>query len=313
MNSELPYLIKRFQPDHINDMADLYHAVYRRRIPPGFFTNKYNTAHTGIKHIGFLAYNEAGNPIAFYGVIPCFLQMGAKAVLAAQSADTMTHPKYQGKGLFTKLANLTFNLCKENGIRVIFGFPNQNSLPGFINKLGWQVTDTMDCFVIPVNRFDWEKLIKRLPVLNRLYAAYISHILKKHIIAQPGLNNSALREGYDGVYRTDDYLKYKTYNNTKVIKANRALVWLKVSNGLIIGDISLATDNFNSVMRTVTRLARKIGVKQVLFHACPGTRMHQLFNERYWSVKSFPVIFKDLGSRLPINRIKFTSADIDTF
>lgn len=313
MSTNHTYTIERLQAANISDITHLHQAVYHRLAPANFFADKYNTTYTGIKHIGFIAYNTAGMPIAFYGVIPCFLKHGVKTILTAQSADTMTHPDYRGMGLFVKLAELTFELCKEIGIRVVFGFPNQNSLPGFINKLGWQQTDVMDCFVIPVNRFAWDVLFKKLPVLNRFYQAYTAYVLKKYIIGQQGLNNSVLCDGLDGVHRTDEYLKYKTYSNTQVIRANQALIWLKISNGLIIGDICLATENFDGVMRKVKRLARKIGVKQILFHASPGTLLHRLFNERYWSVPSFPVIFKDMGSRLPLSRIKFTAADIDTF
>jgi GNAT superfamily N-acetyltransferase len=309
----LTYAIERLQTGNVDDLACLHLAVYRKNVSAGFFHNKYNTAYMGVKHIGFIAYNHNHTPIAFYGVIPCFIQHGDKTLLSAQSADTMTHPDYRGKGLFVKLATMTFDLCKETGIRMVFGFPNQNSLPGFIDKLGWQESECMDCFVIPANIINWERLFKKTSLTAKLYDIYTNYILKKYSVNQPGLNNSVLHDGHDGVYRNDTYLSYKNYSPTLVIQTNRALLWVKINNGLIIGDICLATENFNAVMRSVTRLARKLGIKQVFFHASPGTNLHRLFYERYWSVPSFPVIFKELGARIKLNRIKFTTADIDTF
>ncbi|QKJ29916.1 GNAT family N-acetyltransferase [Mucilaginibacter mali] len=307
------YNIKRLSPDDIGDVCRLFKAVYHREQSIAFFRGKYNTAYMGIKYMGYIAYNQDGLPVAFYGALPCLLQHGNKKISTAQAADAMTHPDHRGRGLFLKLASLTVELCRENGIHTVFGFPNQNALPGYVDKLGWQVADTMDCFVIPVHRYNWEHKLKKLPMLRHLYTAYANKILKKYSVAQQGINNSALNEGFDGVYRTDDHFRYKTYSPTVVIRAKHALVWLKISNGLIIGDICLATNNFSRVMHTVLQLARRLGVKQVIFQSSPGTKLHGLFNERYWSAPSFQVIFKETGERLPLNRIKFTAADIDTF
>jgi len=155
------YTVERLNAVNILDLTKLYEAVYNRPASHIFFKNKYNTAYTGVEHVGFIAYNSTRLPIAFYGVIPCFLQYQTNLILAAQSADTMTHPGYRGLGLFTKLAKQTFELCKEKHIRLLFGFPNQNSLPGFVKKLGWEVTGMMDCFTIPVGKIAWDVHAKK--------------------------------------------------------------------------------------------------------------------------------------------------------
>jgi len=61
------------------------------------------------------------------------------------------------------------------------------------------------------------------------------------------------------------------------------------------------------------KLAGKLGIKQIHFHACPGTTLHSLFAMRFNSIPSFPVMFKVLSGNLQTDNIKFTSADIDTF
>lgn len=305
--------IERLQASYMHHLNKLHIAVYNKALPSDYFTKKYHTAFTGISYVGYLAFDKQDVAVAFYGVIPCFLQHNNQTILAAQSADTMTHPLYRNKGLFVQLANLTFNLCRANGIKIIFGFPNQNSLPGFLNKLGWQHTDTMDCFIIPANWFNWEKHLKKIPLLKKLYNSYCSYILKKHIVKGNGLPNQLPKQGYSGVHRDANYLAYKKYHTTYVVKVNNALIWLKINNGLIIGDICLATENFHEVISTVKNLAKKLGLKQVQFHSSPGTLLHQLFKDHYQSLPSFPVIFKDMGSGLQFNQIKFTTADIDTF
>jgi hypothetical protein len=306
--------IERLQASNIHQLNKLHMAVYNRQQPEDFFVKKYNTAYTGVMHIGFIAFNDTGMAVAFYGVIPCFLQHAERILRSAQSADTMTHPQYRNQGLFVKLANLTFNLCKANGIQLVFGFPNQNSLPGFINKLGWVCTDTMDCFVIPANRYNLAGYLKKIPVLKGLYRIYVDYIIKKRIDSQFDLGNPVLNEGCNGVQRTIAYLTYKQgVHPTHVIEIQQSKIWLKINNGLMIGDIILGADNFDVVMPALIQLAKKLGLKQVLFHCCPGTALHQLFRAHYSPRPSFPVIFKDLGSGLPLSQFKFTTADIDIF
>ena len=93
-NGEKEYRIERFDESRIGDLEKLYAAVYKKKSPPSYFLKKYDTAYTGISYIGYIAYKE-NLPIAFYGVIPCFIQYENRLILSAQSADTMTHPGHR--------------------------------------------------------------------------------------------------------------------------------------------------------------------------------------------------------------------------
>ena len=161
-------------------MEKLHEAVYERKAPKNYFNIKYNSAYTGVEYLGYVAYNSDGLAVAYYGVVPCFLQCGHDKILAAQSADTMTHPKFRFKGMFVELSNITFDLCRSSGIRVIFGFPNQNSYHGAVHKLGWKMTDTMECFLIPINTGLVSKLVRKS--MNKLGMAegYRQSIARKY-------------------------------------------------------------------------------------------------------------------------------------
>ena len=307
------YSIHRLSTANLCDLAKLYTAVYNRVSLPGYFERKYNTAYTNIEHTGFIAYNNQKLPIAFYGVIPCFMQCNGEQVLAAQSVDTMTHPDYRNKGLFVELASRTFELCSQVGIKLLFGFPNQNSLPGFINKLDWQMAERMDCFVIPVKTLPAEKLAIKFPSLKKLYSWYTTRVLKKYLTPLPGISSSVLTNGYDGLLRNQGYLQNKTYSTTRVISINGVDIWIKINNGLLIGDILVTAEKFTLVVNQLVNIARKLGLSRVQFHTSRGTPLHQLFALHYKAVDSFPVIFKDLGSGIPTGKIKFTFADIDIF
>lgn len=311
MNSKAgEYYIERLSADNITDVEKLHTAVYNRVPPRNFFFTKYNTAFTGVEYTGFIAYNKQRLPVSFRGVIPCFIQFNDKIILAAQAADAMTHPDYRKQGLLAELASHTFQLCRSSGIEVIFGFPNQNSYPILVNKLGWQPTERMGCFIIPSGSFIWQRLFRKL--LKKTYTIYKQKLLKKYILTQQAINNSVIADGYAGVYRDNNYRNYKTYTTTHVIKIGSSTSWIKTNNELLIGDIELAGGNFDDLIYQLKKIARKLGIKELHFHASPQTTLHTLFAGRFTPIPSFPVIFLNLNA-IPIEKIKFTAADIDTF
>ena len=306
------YYTERLSDKNISDVAKLHSSVYGEPSAVNFAA-KYHTAYTGVNHIGFIAYENPQSPIAFYGVIPCFIQMAADVLLTAQSADTMTHPDYRNRGLFIELALLTFQLCRDSGVKFVFGFPNQNSLPGFVNKLGWQITETMDCFIISSPIYSWVRFFGKIPLMKKAYSNYRDSQLKKYLLPQNGIANSVLADGYGGIYRSHQYNTYKGYGDTHVIKIGDSSLWIKVTTILLIGDVTVKPDDFDDMIYKLKQLANRLGVKEIHFHACPGTTLHHLFALRFKSIPSFPVIFNDFKGDLQTDKIKFTSADIDTF
>jgi hypothetical protein len=308
------YLIVRLNRENLADVEKLHEAVYKNAPAPGYFFKKYDTAYTGVEYAGFIAYNDEKIAVAYYGVIPCFIKYGKQIMLAAQSADTMTHPQYRYKGMFVELSNLTFELCGELGIRLVFGFPNQNSYHGAVNKLGWKMTHRMDYFSIPVKGLRLESLCSKLIFLKKLYELYRQSVLKKYICPLRGVQTSAEEEGFATVYRSEDYLQYKGYSQSQVIRLDNTLIWIKGKQGLMIGDIEgIDENNFTFVMEKLISITRKLGVRQVQFHCSPGTKLHFLFTAYCDPSPSYHALFQDFGSPIPPEKIKFTFADIDVF
>ena len=308
------YTIARLNKDNLDDVASLHTAVYGKAAANDYFPRKYNTAYTGVEHVGFLAYSRDRQPVAYYGVIPCFLQSGNEMTLVAQSADTMTHPQHRYKGMFVDLSNMTFDLCRQLGISLIFGFPNQNSYHGAVNKLGWKMTGTLTCFTIPVKTLPLESLSKRMKLLKKLYGKYCQFILRNKLLPQNGVSNSVLGDGFAGMSRADGYLNYKTYSAAKVIAIGDSKIWFSNKQGLVIGDMEgVNGPNFLLVIDKLKKTARQLGIKQIQFHCSPGTDLHQLFMVHFNAVPSFPMLFQDFGSAVPPEKVRFTFADIDIF
>ncbi len=294
ISSDTTIQIRRLDARRVKDLERLHTAVYGNAPGKGMYPKKYDTDFTGQAYLGFIAYAPDGTPAAYYGVIPCFIIYQGITLLAAQSADTMTHPLHRKKGLFVLLARRTYDLCREVGVQLLFGFPNQNSYHTFVSTLGWKATDQMQLFTIPV------KDAFPFPFFQRL--------LHSHT----GLPDTLQDEGFACVLRDNAYLSYKTYRPSFITKAGAASVWFKPGPSLLVGDITAAS-HWDPTITALTKLARRLGSRSISFQACPGTRLHTQLMQRYTPLPSFPVITMDLGADIPMQRLKFSFADIDIF
>jgi GNAT superfamily N-acetyltransferase len=88
--------------------------------------------------IGFDAV-DAGRLAAHYVCLPTRVLLGGVVMNALLSLNTATHPEYQGKGLFTRLAEMTYAAGAVEGFGAVYGVANAGSTPGFIRKLGFQL------------------------------------------------------------------------------------------------------------------------------------------------------------------------------
>ncbi len=103
----------------------------------------------------FSVYVDDGikKPAAIYAVFPVIFKKFAEQVNAVQSIDTMTDVDYRGMGLFKKLAVDCYNNAKYDGVEFVYGFPNDQSAPGFFKSLGWKPIAEVPFFVKPINVF----------------------------------------------------------------------------------------------------------------------------------------------------------------
>ena len=300
------YPVAMLSKDNLDDLDLLYREVYDATRPNGYFIKKYDTVYTGVEYVGFIAYDKENHPIAYFGVIPCFIQSGKEILLAAQAADAMTHPQYRHIGMFIKLSMMTFERCRELGIRLIFGFPNQNSYPVMIKHLGWTETGKISRFTIPTGTiWTW--------ISSKISKKHPGEVLNKLVLRAPFLKNSAIEEGFSGVYRNEAYMRYKTYTNSYVINMNSASLWIKAGDEMTIGDIIFKENNSKDFFEEIKTLARKLKLPKISFQVSEGCNLYDLFASHYNPLQSFPVLFKDFGSGLHLNKIKFTFADIDIF
>ncbi len=93
--------------------------------------------------VGFNAY-EGTTLAAHYATVPLEASVEGKAMKGLLSLNTATHPSHQGKGLFTRLANQTYEEAHAAGFAFVIGVANASSTPGFVRKLGFQLVCPLD-------------------------------------------------------------------------------------------------------------------------------------------------------------------------
>lgn len=134
-----------------------YESLFRSCFP--------NASHLNVAYLEWLyAGNPAGHVIgcdawegdtlaAHYACVPVDAKIGGRPARVMLSLNTATHPDFQGKGLFTRLADATYEAGATAGLAAVYGVANTNSTPGFLRKLGFGLVRPLDAR-IGIGRID---------------------------------------------------------------------------------------------------------------------------------------------------------------
>ena len=132
--------IPSFSDSPIAAYLELFHVSFpsaTKRFTADYLAWLYCENPSGVA-VGFDAWD--GEVLAaHYVCIPIAISLHGRRVQALLSLNTATHPKYQGQGLFTKLAEHTYDYAAASGFSCVVGVANASSTPGFLRKLGFSL------------------------------------------------------------------------------------------------------------------------------------------------------------------------------
>lgn len=309
----MEYVFKPLTKENQNDLKFLFKAVFGKKVSYKQIDHKYNTLHLGQSHFGYFAYFE-GKPIAFFGTILMSMNYNGKSEISAQCVDSMILPSHSGKGLFTKLGLLTFENLKNNNITFIWGFANQNSEKRVLKSLGFTFHERFEGYKIFVAKKSIENVFRKFALTRFLYKKYYGFIFseyKSNFEFKGSLNEVNIVKSI----QNKDYQKYKSNNYNFVIKINNVLFWIKIQGGLLVGDIQLNDEsNFDEALNKLIKLAKRCGVKDVIFQTSPNTTISKLLkNRKTEKFESWAICYNNFSSEFPLENLKLTLSDIDTF
>ena len=91
----------------------------------------------GVNTIYYAIDRETQAVAGIHTYLPVILTCMGKIVNGMQSFDTLTDKRHRSKGLFIKLASKVLNEESLKNNELVYAFPNENSLHGYKNKLGF--------------------------------------------------------------------------------------------------------------------------------------------------------------------------------
>lgn len=307
------YKFSRISEEGYKDLVYLCLKAFNQVFSIDYYRHKMDTGYLGVKHLGFIAYAENGEPAAFYGVFPYPTEFDGKFYLAAQSGDTMTHPAHAGKGLFTTLAKMTYELAKTEGIQFIFGFPNKNSYPGFVRKLGWSHNENMNNYEWKVRTLPLAGVAKKIPLFQPVYSLYSQFVFSFFLSSKVYLPSS-VQDKFGRVQRSKQFGAYKAFYNNKLVQFDNMQSWVNVDGALLIGDVEvLEQDKVEQWLLQIKKLAFWLGCSKIIFPVGKETSWDILLNDKASCKEGIYIGYLDLRSGLPLEKFKFVFADFDTF
>ena len=306
----------RLNSENFSDLLDLMTVINGVAPDPIQLQRKYETQAIGAPHIGFLAYAKGEKKAAaFYGVFPVRLYLDHAEVLAAQSGDTMTHPNHRGKGLFIALAQKTYTVAAQEGIQLVFGFPNRNSYPGFVKKLGWQHPYTMAAIDIWTPSVPFNFLSKKIPSLEKFQRKWLMFLLSKFfnpVVNPPESCSSVIGNRDFGVLRNQAYWDYKQGINA-AYQISGATILLKYDGDLVIGDVLAPNEAIPSLIRRLQVVAALAGIVRIKTYCSPKSALAQILSRKGRVRESLAYGYVAFNASLHPERLQFTYFDYDTF
>ena len=309
-----PYYFKKLSPELYSDLVYISKSAFN--IDPGvdYYFKKNKTELFGPTNLGFIAYSSGGEPAAFYGVYSHPMILDGIKILAAQSGDTMTHKNHTGKGLFIQLAKMTFNLAKEMEVNFVFGFPNNNSYPGFVKKLDWVCPYKLNEYRIRISTLPLCKLAKKVSLLKPFYNIYKKIIFSLFSGNGELFNSSVIENGVGGVNRTRDFFNYKSFNGAFLIKIQNLSLWVKTDGFLFIGDIERNENaDYSEIINRIKRICFWSGIDTVIFQVSPESFLDDQLSKFLECEAAFYMGYLNLSEKYNPLEFKFVFADVDTF
>jgi hypothetical protein len=314
---ELPpgYKGERIRPENFADFVKIHHEAFKSSIGIDFPEYKFNTLNlAGVNNLGYIIYYSGNIPVSFYGVYPVYAEINGEKVLVSQSGDTMTVPDHIGLGLFIHSANLTRDLCRENGIKGIFGFPSPPSFRTFSKKLNWKFNGKIQKFVFRVPAIPIGFFAVKTRFTRSIYLWWVRLILS--VCSHPGIfEGSVTGNGQNGLVRDREFWNYKLASgDIFTIRILGKEVVLKTNGMLSIGDINIRKDDdIVPVLKKLKLLSILTFNVHLIFCLSPGTVLEKKLSVIKKGKETLPVGFFNLGEDHDISSLKFTYFDFDTF
>jgi GNAT superfamily N-acetyltransferase len=212
MDSDAPgdgYAIRRYRPADRDGVLALDEAVWNRDRGGHWFDWKYGQS-PYVDHVPMFVATDGEDVVGARPFMSFRMRAGEATALALQPSDTMVHPDHRRRGLFTRMTERALEFYADRDVDFFFNFPNEASLPGYLN-LGWRRVDAKrtfyriqnpDAFVPQYTDGRATRLLGRAvsPLIRSLYDANVRYAQpppELSVDLRPGVDAAALASLYE--------------------------------------------------------------------------------------------------------------------
>ena len=312
----MDYYFERISDKNLDAFVHVFNNTFNQQLEKSYFSKKFDTEYTGIKHVGYIAFSSIDNsPAAFYGVYPCLATIHHEKIVIAQSGDTATLEKHRKKGLFKALHDLTVETCMNEGIQLIYGFPNPNSHPGF-TKFNWSTEGITQHIRMHIKVSFLIKLFRKIwPVKFKHYQTKkINESIVPPDMIAVNFQDAIIDPSNFHIVRNSPFLNYKINLGSTLIKLTHGTALLSIKGNILeIGELfsNKKIDCINELIDFAAvcgfdALDMKLSKKKLMPLAGIKAKNIQV-------IKSSPLIIKVLNEDIKNSVFEYTGVDLDTF
>lgn len=145
-------LLREIDPaGHRQIIMDLFHLAYGEELTIDQFVWKYEENPQGKMRVWSIWDPERDLMVACYGAYARIFSRNATIVHTYQRADSMVHPEYRRRGLFTTLMNaMNASLQAEGNVLFQYGYSNDNSAKAIRRISGAREVYLSNVYVYPI-------------------------------------------------------------------------------------------------------------------------------------------------------------------
>lgn len=301
--------LERLNKETLHHVITIHQKVYGKILTTQQLNAKYRTVGPFSGIFGILAF-DGGAPVGFMGIVPMLLEYQNKYEWSGFLVDGMTLPSHRSWVLFTRILRDLHELLASEGITCVW----TNSVPQtallYNKRIGWTAGHNFSAYKIPV--MGRRSAFVRRKILG-IFNKEIREIFKHHLICPKSFNSF---EGPDVVRicRNNEFLEYKSPGNSFFAEYDGCTIWLKQLSILCIGDIQINDpEKLDRVMKWLIPLSRRAGAPEIIFQTSPDSVSNNCFAAKYTSFPSWTLGYYNISSEFPLEKLRVTWGDMDTF
>ncbi|MBK6362493.1 MAG: GNAT family N-acetyltransferase [Saprospiraceae bacterium] len=140
--------IQEYKPGDENEILKLFQKTFGKSMSKEYWNWRFLQNSYSSKPLIHLMW-DGDNLVGHYALSPVMFKINEDFHLGALSMTTMTDPDYNGRGIFTTLANSLYSeIVEKHKFDFVYGFPNNNSHRGFIKNLRWKDIEIIPSFSV---------------------------------------------------------------------------------------------------------------------------------------------------------------------